>query len=116
MLAGFLAIWLVTSVSLYILSKLPTGVELDGFGPALVAGLALGLLNAFLLPVLEFFTFPLRWLTFGLFSIVLNGIIFMLAASLVKGFGLNRGCLTAIIGSLLVSLLNWFILSLLNVI
>ena len=108
-LSSFLAIWLVTSLSLYVLSKLPTGIEIDGFGPALVGGLVLGLLNAFLRPILGILTFPITILTLGLFSLVLNGLVFLLASSLVKGFNLNRGCLTAIIGSILVSLLNAFI-------
>lgn len=99
----------MTSVSLYILSKLPTGIELDGFGPALVGGLVLGLLNAFLRPVLGFLAFPLTLITLGLFSFVLNGIIFLIASSLVSGFNLRRGCLTAIIGSILLTLLNAFI-------
>lgn len=108
-LANFAAVWLVTSLSLFILSKLPTGIELAGLGPALMAGLVLGLLNAFVRPVLGFLTFPLNFLTLGLFSLVLNGLIFMFAASLVRGFSLRRGCLTALIGSILLSLLNWLI-------
>ena len=106
-LTSFLAIWLVTSISLLILSKLPTGIELEGFGPALAAGFVLGLLNAFLRPVLGFLTFPLNFLSLGLFSLVLNGLLFMLAASMVRGFSLRRGCLTALVGSILLSLLNW---------
>jgi putative membrane protein len=107
--ANFLIVWLVTSLSLYILSRLPTGIRIDGVGPALVGGFVLGLLNAFLRPVLGFLAFPITLLTLGLFSFVLNGIVFMLAASLVRGFDLNRGCLTAIIGSILLSLLNGLI-------
>jgi putative membrane protein len=106
MFANFLAVWLVSSFSLYILSRLPTGIRIEGFGTALVAGLVLGLLNAFLRPVLGFLAFPITFLTLGLFSFVLNGIVFLLASSLVRGFDLNRGCLTAIIGSILLSLLN----------
>jgi putative membrane protein len=112
-LTNFLAIWLVTSFSLYVLSRLPTGIELEGFAPSLVAGFVLGLLNAFLRPVLGFIAFPLTVLSLGLFSLVLNGLIFLLAASLVRGFGLRRGCLTAFVGSILLSLLNALIFAVL---
>lgn len=112
-LTNFLAVWLVTSLSLYILSRLPTGIQMDGFGPALAGGLVLGLLNAFLRPVLGFLAFPITFITLGLFSFVLNGIVFMLAASLVRGFSLSRGCLTAIIGSILLGLLNALIFAVL---
>ncbi len=105
-LSNFVIVWLVTSVSLYVLSRLPTGIESQGFGPSLVTGLVLGLLNATLRPLLGFFAFPITFITFGLFSFVLNGIVFLIAATFVKGFGLRHGCLTALIGSILLSLLN----------
>ena len=113
-LTGFLAVWIVSSLSLYLLSMLPTGIRLDGIGPAIAAGLVLGLLNALLLPVLRFISMPLIWISFGLFSVVLNGLIFMLASRLVSGFELKRGCLTALIGAILLSLLNSLIFAILS--
>ncbi|RMF83710.1 MAG: phage holin family protein [Nitrospinota bacterium] len=99
-------VWLVTGVSLFILSRLPLGIEIDKFGSALVAALVLGLLNALLKPVLSFIAFPLTLLTFGLFALVINAIIFALAAALVEGFRLRWGIWSALLGSLCLSILN----------
>jgi hypothetical protein len=44
--------WLVTSISFLIISKLPLGIEIDGFGKAAIAAAVFGLLNALLLPIL----------------------------------------------------------------
>lgn len=114
MISHLLIVWLVTSVSLLIISKLPLGIEIDDFGTALVAALVLGILNALVRPVLAFFTFPLTLLTFGLFTFVLNAIVFTLAAALVDGFHLRGGCLSALIGPILLSLLNSLLFRLLS--
>ena len=88
-LIGLLVAWLVTSVSLLLISKLPTGVEISSFQKALVSAIVFGLLNAFVRPVIAFFTLPITFLTFGLFSVVINAIIFGLAAALVDCFSLR---------------------------
>lgn len=107
----FLVVWIVTTVSLYILSKLPTGIEVTGLGAAAGWGLVLGLLNAFLKPILRFLTWPINFLTLGLFSIVINAFVFALAAALIREVNLRHGCLTAIVGSILLGLLNGLLLS-----
>jgi putative membrane protein len=98
-LIGLLVAWLVTSVSLLLISKLPTGVEISSFQKALVSAIVFGLLNAFVRPVIAFFTLPITFLTFGLFSVVINAIIFGLAAALVDGFSLRWGFWSALIGA-----------------
>lgn len=103
---GLLVAWLVTAVSLFIISKLPTGVEISSFKKALISSLVFGLLNAFVRPVLAFFAFPLTVLTFGLFSVVINAAIFGLAAFLVDGFSLRWGFWSALMGALLLGLIN----------
>jgi putative membrane protein len=107
-MGGLLATFLVTAVSLLILSRLNLGLEIEDLGTAFVAALVLGLLNATLRPVLGFLTFPIVWLTFGIFSVVLNGLVLYIAAALVKGFRL-RGCLSAIVISILLGVLNGLI-------
>jgi putative membrane protein len=103
---GLLVAWLVTAVSLFIISKLPTGVEISSFKKALISALVFGLLNAFVRPVLAFFAFPLTFLTFGLFSVVINAVIFGLAAFLVDGFSLRWGFWSALMGALLLGFIN----------
>jgi putative membrane protein len=96
----------VTTIALLIISKLPTGVEIDSFQKGLISAIVFGVLNALLHPILDLITLPLRFLTFGLFSLVVNAIIFGLAAMLVHGFRLRWGFWSALIGSLALSVIN----------
>lgn len=106
-------VWLVTTVSLLIIAQLPLGIEIKSFRTALITALVLGILNAFVRPVLGFFFFPLTILTLGLFSFVLNAIIFWLASALVDGFRLRGGFISALIGPIILGILNaiifWFL-------
>lgn len=113
-MVDLLITWLVVAVSFVIVSKLPTGVEIDSFGKALVSAAIFGILNAFVKPVLDFFAFPLEVITFGLFSIVVNAIIFGLAAWLVSGFRLKWGIGSAFLGSLALSIINSLLSGLLS--
>ncbi|NET54990.1 MAG: phage holin family protein [Symploca sp. SIO2E6] len=113
---SLLIAWLITSVSLFIISKLPTGVEIDSFEKALISAAVFGLLNAILRPILGFLAFPITFLTFGLFAIVLNGIIFGLAAYFVTGFRLRWGFWSALIGAIALGFINSLMYQLLGAI
>ena len=72
-----LIIWLVTSLSLLVISRIGLfGIDIENFGTALVVAVVLGLLNALLKPILTFLSFPLLFLTFGLFSVFINAFVF----------------------------------------
>ncbi|MFN5514226.1 MAG: phage holin family protein [Cyanobacteriota bacterium] len=103
---NFLVTILVTAVSLYIISQLPTGVEIASPQKALISAAVFGLLNAFLKPILNLFFLIPNFLTFGLFSVVVNAIIFALAAALVEGFSLKWGFWSALIGAILLGFIN----------
>lgn len=105
----FLIAWLLTAISLLIIAQLPIGVEIDNFGKALVAAIVFGILNAVVKPILLVLTIPITILTLGLFLIILNAIIFGLAAALVQGFRLRYGFWSAIFGSIFLSLVNGFL-------
>ena len=98
--------WLVTSISFFIISKLPLGVEIDGFGKAMLSAAVFGLLNVVVQPLVTGLSLPLIWLTFGLFMVVVNAIIFGLAAWLVDGFRLRHGVWSALIGALALGFVN----------
>ena len=115
-LVSLLIAWLVTSISLFVISKLPTGVEIDSFQKALWSAAIFGILNALLRPILGLLAFPITFLTFGLFAIVLNAIIFGLAAYLVTGFRLRWGFWSALIGAVALGLINSLIYRLLGAI
>ncbi len=114
-MGNLLAIWLVTSVSLLIISQIDLfGIEIEDFGTALVVALVLGILNALLRPILSFVSFPLIILTFGLFSFVINAAIFWIASGLVSGFKLKGGCLSALIGPVVLGLINSVLMGILR--
>ena len=114
-MGDLLVIWLVTSISLLIISQIEFfGIEVKDFGTALVVAVVLGVLNALLGPVLRFFSFPLIILSFGLFSFVINAVIFWLAAGLVSGFKLKGGCLSALIGPIVLSLISSLLMGILR--
>jgi putative membrane protein len=112
-LLSFLIPCIVTAISLLIISRLPIGVEIDSWQKALIAGLVFGVLNAIVRPILFWLTIPFTILTLGLFLLVLNGIIFALAAKLVDGFQL-KSFFSAIIGAILLSLTNSVLLQIIS--
>ncbi len=114
-IVGLLVAWLVTSVSLLIISKLPTGVEIDSFEKAAISAIVFGILNALVRPILRILALPMAVVFSGfLIGLVLNMIIFGLAAALVEGFRLRWGFWSALIGSVALSLINALIYRLLG--
>ncbi|NET29433.1 MULTISPECIES: phage holin family protein [unclassified Okeania] len=109
-----LVLWFVTAVSLFIISKLPTGVEIDDFNIALISSAIFGLLNVFVRPVLATLALPVNILLPGLVTLIVNLIIFGLAAWLVSGFRLRWGFWSALIGSLGLTFINSFLYELLS--
>ncbi|AFY76403.1 MAG: phage holin family protein [Hydrococcus sp. C42_A2020_068] len=105
-LPSILIAWLVTAISLLIVSKLPIGVEIDSFGKALIAAAVFGILNAIVHPILIVLGFPFIVITLGLFLFVINAIVFGLAAALVSGFRLRYGFWSALLGAFLLGLVN----------
>lgn len=106
--------WLVTSVSFFIISKLPIGVDIDTFGKAMISAAVFGLLNALVQPIFLLFTFPAVLITFGLFMIVINAAIFGLAAWLVDGFRLRWGIWSALLGAIALGFINSLLYELLG--
>ena len=103
--------WVVTTISFLIIARLPIGIEIDSLGKAAISAAVFGILNAILLPILAFFTFPVILLSFGLFFFILNAIIFSLAAALVPGFTLRWGFWSALIGSIALAIVNSILLA-----
>ncbi|WP_199245601.1 phage holin family protein [[Phormidium] sp. ETS-05] len=98
---------LVTAFSLFIISKLPTGVEIDDLNKTLISAAVFGLLNAFVRPILSAFISPAGLILSGpLVTLILNMAIFGLAAWLVEGFRLRWGLWSALIGSIALVIIN----------
>ena len=105
-MTGLIVTWLVTAVSLVIISQLGIAIQIKNFGTALWASLAIGLVNAILGPIFGFLTWPFNIITLGLFSFIVSAFLFWIASAFVDGFQLKNGFIGAVIGSILLSLLN----------
>ncbi len=82
------------------------GIDVDGAGAAVVGAVILGLANTFVRPILVLLTLPITLVTLGLFIWVVNALILMLVAAVVPGVRV-RGFGSALLGSLLLAILNW---------
>jgi len=99
---------LATALSLLVVDLTVPGVDIATFPAALIAAIAIGLVNAFIKPILSLLSLPLNFLTLGTFSLVVNGICFWLASVLVPGFGVH-GILAVILGPVVLSLVSTFL-------
>jgi putative membrane protein len=100
---------IITSISAVIAAYILPGVELAGFTTAIVVAFVLAILNSFLKPILIILTIPITVFTFGLFLLVINASMIMLASRFIKGFyvdGFWYALLFSIILSIISSLLG----------
>ena len=100
--------WLLSAFALLVVSNLVPGFYVEGLGPALAAALVIGLLNATVGFFLKIVTFPISILTLGLFLLVINGLMILLASRIVRGFHV-RGFGPAFWGALVLALLGMLI-------
>ncbi|MGD0940494.1 MAG: phage holin family protein [Terracidiphilus sp.] len=100
--------WLLSAVALLAVSSLVPGFEVQGLGPALGAALVIGLLNATVGFFLKVITFPISILTLGIFLLVINGLMIMLASAVVRGFHV-RSFGAAFWGAVVLALLGMLI-------
>ena len=96
---------LLSALAVVILANLLGGVQVDSFITALIVAVVLSLLNLIVKPVLVIFTLPVTILTFGLFLLVINALIILLADRLVTGFSVDN-IWWALLFSLLLSFLQ----------
>lgn len=102
----FLLRLVLNAVAIVIAASFVPGVHVAGLGPAVIAGVLLGFVNALVRPLLLILTFPFTLLTLGLFIFVVNAICFGLTAALVPGFTLD-GFPAAFLGALVVTIVSW---------
>jgi putative membrane protein len=104
---------LVSSLAVFFGAYILPGVYLDGFPTAILVALLMGFLNAFLKPVLVVLTIPITLVTFGLFLLVINAIIILMADYALSGFAVNS-FFTAVLYSILVSVITWILEAIAN--
>ena len=98
--------WLIITGAVLATPYVVGGISVTSFVTALVVAAILGFINTIIKPVISILTLPLNILTLGLFSLVSNGLFFLLIAYIVTGFQVE-GFKAAFIGALVVSVINW---------
>ena len=95
--------WLIATLAVAVTAYVLPGVSVSGFITAAVVALILGLINAFIRPLLIILTLPINILTLGLFTFVINAFLVMLTGWIVPGFSVN-GFWWALLFSVVLSL------------
>lgn len=108
--------WLVAAAAIWLVAWFLPGIEVGagarGAGTALVGGGILALLNLLVKPVLVFLSCPLVLISLGLFLLVINAAILLLASRMAQSFGYPfrvDGWGSAILGSILISIVTWIL-------
>ncbi len=96
--------WLVSAIAILIAAYLIPGVQVTLVG-ALVLAIVLGIINVFFKPIITLLTLPINIVTLGIFSLIVNALLIMLAAMIVPGFHVN-GFWAAFFFSIVVSLVT----------
>lgn len=97
--------WLVMTLAFFISAQIIPGVKVDSFFAAFIASLVLGVINTVLRPILLILTLPINIFTLGLFTLVINALLVLLASNLVEGFKVN-GFWWALLFSLVMSIVQ----------
>lgn len=104
----FLFRWAITAVAVMVAAMLLHGIRFDSPGALIVAALLLGILNAFVRPVLLILSAPLILLTLGFFILVVNALMLMLVQNLVPGFHVDHFG-SAFWGAIIISIVSWLL-------
>ena len=102
----FIARWIINSLAVMLAAYLVPGVSVRDFWSALIAALVIGLVNAIIRPIAIILTLPINILTLGLFTLVINALMFWLASSVVPGFKVD-GFWAAFGGALVFWAVSW---------
>jgi putative membrane protein len=121
MIIGIFFIWFITAVGLWLTTIIVPGVNFKRSGGLWKAAFVLGLINAFIRPVLWALTLPLTVLTFGLFALVINALMIWLTGKLVDGFEVRSffsafmaAIVMALLGIIAFILFQWFMMDEVN--
>ena len=98
--------WLLSALALWMVSRIISGVQVRDFGAALIATVAIAVVNMLIGVPLRILTFPLTVVTLGLFLLVLNAFLLKLSSLFVPGFAV-RGFVPAFFGSIVLTILHY---------
>jgi putative membrane protein len=103
---GFISRVLITSVGLWLADAMLSRMSFDDVPSMVLSALLLGIVNAFVRPIIVVLTLPITLLSLGIFVLVINGAMVMIVARLMPAFHLD-GLGTAIVASVVVGLTSW---------
>lgn len=103
---GWIIHWLLSGVALLIVANVLPGIQVDSFGSALIAAFVIGLVSATVGLILKIILLPFILLSLGIVYFLINGLMLKLASEVVPGFRVY-GCMTAVIGSILLTLVDY---------
>lgn len=105
---GLVIRWLILTVAILLAAYLIDGIHVSGFLSGILAAAVLGVLNVLLRPVLILLTLPINILTLGLFTFLINAFLLKMTSGVIPGFDVT-GFWSAVLGALVISLVNWFL-------
>src|SRR5438067_13413479 len=100
--------WVVTTVAVMVASSVIHGIRYDTVAALIGASLLLGILNAFVRPLLLILSAPLILVTLGFFILVLNGLLLLVVPSVVTGFHVDTFG-SAFWGAIVISIVSWIL-------
>jgi putative membrane protein len=103
----FLLWWALNLLALWVAASLVEGITYDDFWKLILAALIFGIINLLLRPILVLLTLPVVILTLGLLLIVINAFLLWLTGKLVPGFDVADFFWAAILGALIIAVVNF---------
>ncbi|PIP74807.1 MAG: hypothetical protein COX78_01300 [Candidatus Levybacteria bacterium CG_4_10_14_0_2_um_filter_35_8] len=100
--------WVISSLVIFSAAYLIPGVHIEDFFTAFVLAIVLGIINAVIKPFLIIFTLPINILSLGLFTLVINALLILLASKIVPGFRVDSFW-WALLFSIVLSVINSFL-------
>jgi len=105
-MTAFILRWFVTTVAVFVAERLIPGITCSGWETLLGASLLLGIINAFIRPVLLLLSLPFIIVTMGLFIFVINALLLLLVSKIIPAFTVD-GFWSAFFGAIIISIVSW---------
>jgi putative membrane protein len=99
---------IISAIAVFISAYILPGVSVDGFITAIIVAFVIAVLNVLLRPLLVFFTIPVTFFTLGLFLLVINAFIIIIASKFVAGFNID-GFWHALLFGIILSVITYIL-------
>jgi putative membrane protein len=103
--------WAISAFAVWVAVNFVPGISIEeGIAPLFAVALILGLVNAIVRPIVKMFTCGIIFLTLGLFLLVINAVMLLVAAAIAGSFGIDfrvEGFIPAVIGSVVISAISF---------